>query len=150
MGAQSTDQRTLGRAGGRARRIRRLASCPGEDCPVGAAYPGFRPPRPIARSDVAEMPASLWAVSLSVTGASPFTKVLATTAPTTLFCGHFTFKTAPVRPPGRRPKSLYTGMTVHPVNLRPWPQKGGLARPPKCGMVSPLTAPHTRLQSDGR
>ena len=71
MGAQSTDQRTLGRAGGRARRLRRLASCPGEDCPVGAAYPGFRPPRPIACSDAAAIPASLWAVSLSVTGTSP-------------------------------------------------------------------------------
>ena len=114
----------------------------------GLPHPRFRPPRPIARSDVAEMPTSLWAVSLSVTGASPFTRVLANPAPTSLFSGHFTFETAPVRPTGRRPKSLYTGMTAHPAHFRPLPQRGGRVRHPKCGMVSRLIAPHTRWQSD--
>ena len=148
MGAHSTVRRTPGGVGGSVRRLLTLAPCPVEGCPAGVAHSRFRPPRPIARSDVAEMLTSLWAVSLPVTGTSPFTRALANPAPTSFSSGHFTFETAPVRPPGHRAKPLYTGMTAHPAHFRPLPQEGGRVRPLKGGMVSRLTAPHTRWQSD--
>ena len=47
MGAQSTDQRTLGSVGGSIRRFFPLALCPVEGCPAG----GCTPPIPASTSD---------------------------------------------------------------------------------------------------
>ena len=148
VGDLSTVRRTLGRVGEQTGRLIPLAPCPVEGCPVGVAYPGFRLPRQITCSDAAEMPTSLWAVTLSVTGTNPFIKALATPTPTSPFSAYFTLEMAPGGPPGHRRKSLYTGMTVDPVHFRSLPQKGGRASPPIKGMVFRPTAPHTRWASD--
>ena len=148
MGTQLTVRQTPGRAGGQAGRLMSMAPCPVEGCPVGAHTPGFGPLHQFARSECRRNspPARLYFSNRP--GTSPFIKVLATTAPIPPISACFTFKPAPGLYSYNRRQSLYTGMTADPAHFRPLPQKGGRARPPICGMVCRLSAPHTRWQSD--
>ena len=145
VGAQSTVQRSFS---GAREQLMPLAPCPVEGCPVGVAHP----PIPLSMPDCSlrfsrDLAASPLAFLHSF-GTGLFAKVLATTALTPSFWACFTLETAPDLDSSNSRKSLYTGMTADPAHFRPLPQKGGRASPPKCGMVSRLTAPHTRRQSD--
>ena len=95
VGVPSTARRILGRAGGRTRRLIPLAPCPVEGCPIGSCTPPipastsncslrcspnpqlpFLQPRPIFRN-------------------RPIHKLLAKTAPTSLFSCHFQVQNSP-------------------------------------------------------
>ena len=150
VGVPSTARRILGRAGGRTRRLIPLAPCPVEGCPIGSCTPPipastsncslrcspnpqlpFLQPRPIFRN-------------------RPIHKLLAKTAPTSLFSCHFQVQNSP--------RLVFRELTQIPVHgydttsgpFPPMPQKGGLARPPIYGMVSRPTTPQTRRQANRR
>ena len=95
VGVPSTARRILGRAGGRTRRLIPLAPCPVEGCPIGSCTPPipastsncslrcspnpqlpFLQPRPIFRN-------------------RPIQKLLAETAPASLFSCHFQVQNSP-------------------------------------------------------
>ena len=108
VGVPSTARRILGRAGGRTRRLIPLAPCPVEGCPIGSCTPPipastsncslrcspnpqlpFLQPRPIFRN-------------------RPIHKLLAKTAPTSLFSCHFQVQ--------NRPRLVFLALTPIPVH----------------------------------
>ena len=95
MGVPSTARRILGRAGGRTRRLIPLAPCPVEGCPIGSCTP----PIPASTSNCSlrcsPNPQLPFLELRPIFRNQPIHKLLAKTAPTSLFSCHFQVQNSP-------------------------------------------------------
>ena len=95
VGVPSTARRILGGAGGRTRRLIPLAPCPVEGCPIGSC----RPPIPASTSNCSlrcsPNPQLPFLQPRPIFRNRPIHKLLAKTAPTSLFSCHFQVQNSP-------------------------------------------------------
>ena len=132
----------------KARRLIPLAPCPVEGCPIGSCTP----PIPASTSNCSlrcsPNPRLPFLELRPIFRNQPIHKLLAKTAPTSLFSRHFQVQNSP--------RLVFRELTQIPVHgydttsgpFPPMPQKGGLARPPIYGMVSRPTTSQTRRQAN--
>lgn len=111
MGLLQFTCRTIGRT-----RILTLAPGPVGSYPIGGCTPRIHPSTPHCSLGCSPKP---HLDSSNSPGTGSFAKVLATTAPTSLFPAYFTLETAPDLDFSNSRKSLYTGMTAEQPPKRP-------------------------------
>ena len=150
VGIPSTVRRTLGRVGGRTRRLLPLAPCPVEGCPIGSCTPLNPASTSNCSLRCSPNPRLPFLQLRPIFRNQPIHKLLAKTAPTSLFSCHFQVQNSP--------RLVFWELTQIPVHgydttsgpFPPMPQKGGRARPPIYGMVSRPTTPQTPRQANRR
>ena len=147
-GSSIDRQTVLQQSRGKGQKADSPGPCPVEGCPIGSCTP----PIPASTSNCSlrcsPNPRLPFLQLRPIFRNQPIHKLLAKTAPTSLFSRYFQVQNSP--------RLVFRELTQIPVHgydttsgpFPPMPQKGGLARPPIYGMVSRPTTPQTRRQAN--